>query len=154
MTNVMDPLRVVRGGKGKRHMARRRWGLLGVVAAASIATGCAKVPAPVAAPPVPIVKAKPVEAAPAAVEKPAPAAPAASESLTIRPATVELAADDPGVQLLATAKGSHGGRRDVTGEAAWTVEPAGVVAVDRTGYLTPIGPGRATLRAGFDGSDA
>jgi len=84
----------------------------------------------------------------------AEAKPAESDALRVSPAAVTLAPGDSGLQLLATAKGTLGGRRDVSAAATWKVEPEGVVTVDAGGYLKPLAAGRATLRAGFEGHES
>ncbi len=61
------------------------------------------------------------------------------------PATASLDPGDPGLQLLVEGKGPGGGVRDVTGDAAWTVEPPGILVPVSNGYFRPIGPGKATI---------
>ena len=105
----------------------------------------------------------PVTAAPAAARadtslaaaKAPNTAPALTEdrpTLRVVPEVVAIEAGDAGLQLIADSKGSRGGRRDVTAEVAWSVEPAGVVTVEKSGYLRPVGHGRATVWAVMDGS--
>ncbi|QDT98583.1 DUF1549 and DUF1553 domain-containing protein [Gimesia aquarii] len=50
-------------------------------------------------------------------------------------------------QLLITLKEKSGGIRDVTREVRYHVEPEGVVRVSKTGYVTPIANGQATITA-------
>jgi hypothetical protein len=57
---------------------------------------------------------------------------------------VTLANDDFGTQLVADDPALTG--HDVTGEATWSVEPAGVVSID-AGYVTALGPGKAKVVA-------
>jgi hypothetical protein len=68
---------------------------------------------------------------------------------TLQPASITLAPDDFGAQVL--AQDSATGGRDITGEVAWSVEPTGIVAID-AGYLTAIRPGKATLKATYAGA--
>ncbi|MGE3819609.1 MAG: DUF1553 domain-containing protein [Isosphaeraceae bacterium] len=72
--------------------------------------------------------------------------------MTISPESVELASGDPGFQLIVEGRGSRGGRRDVTGEVAWSFEPQGVVTVDPSGYVRPIATGEAQVSATLDGN--
>jgi hypothetical protein len=72
--------------------------------------------------------------------------------LEIRPQTVRLHAGDPGLQLLAGRKRSGEAIAD-PGPTEWTATPAGVVEVDRGGYVRPLRPGRAEVRARSDGSE-
>jgi hypothetical protein len=58
-----------------------------------------------------------------------------------------FAPGDPGAQFIAEAEDAAKGTADLTAEATWEVEPAGVVALDPAGYVRPIGPGEATVRA-------
>ncbi len=108
-------------------------------------------PAPVAAVPdktlpEPVAAAEPVPA-------PADPAPPAPPPMRVMPATAAMRPGDRGLQLLAEASGVGGGRRDRTGEVRWTAEPAGVVEVGPGGYVRPVGPGAATVRAATaDGS--
>ena len=108
---------------------------------AALAAGCSRTPpAPVAPPPVaapPVVRADP---------KPPP-----PPSIRLNPASATLLPGDPGFQMIAEGPG---GRSDLTGSASWKVEPAGVVAVDPSGYLKPIGPGKAKVSATAGGSTA
>src|SRR5205823_1554189 len=54
---------------------------------------------------------------------------------------------DWGLQLIVAGRGTHGGRRDLTGSVTWQAEPEGVVRVEAGGYVRPIGPGQAKVRA-------
>jgi Protein of unknown function (DUF1549)/Protein of unknown function (DUF1553) len=66
---------------------------------------------------------------------------------TILPETAQLGPDDAGLQLVATENLAAGGRADRTRSANWNVEPSGVVEIDSNGYVRPIGPGKAVIRA-------
>src|SRR5262245_54879655 len=73
------------------------------------------------------------------------AAPASAGELTIqtgrdRDGLVVLAGRDAWQQLLVT-----NATRDATRDAAYSVEPAGVIEVDKTGLVTPRKNGTATL---------
>ena len=90
----------------------------------------------------------PPSVAPVAVRvdtAPTPAPPPKEPALKVGPADARIEPGDPGLQLLAEAKGPKGGRRDVTRDARWVAEPVGVVAVDASGYLRPVGPGVAAV---------
>jgi len=129
-------------------MARRRWRLAGALGGLLLWTGCGRNEPPTAV------------RLPAAVKFPAvggkaDAVPSRVEpALTVSPASVTLAPGDHGYQLLATADGAHGGRRDLTAAAVWRVEPAGVVSVDGSGYVTALSTGEATVRATHGGGEA
>ena len=58
-----------------------------------------------------------------------------------------LLAGDPGLQLIVEGSGDHGGRRDLTANVAWKVEPIGVVEVDSDGYVRPLKAGKARIKA-------
>jgi hypothetical protein len=68
-------------------------------------------------------------------------------ALRISPAVLTLAPGDPGAQLVAERAGTHGGLLDLTSQAAWSAEPAGVVAIEPGGYVRALGAGKATIRA-------
>ncbi len=69
--------------------------------------------------------------------------------LALEPGSLTLAADDFGAQLVAHDPTAQG--RDITGEVAWSVEPAGVAAVD-AGYVTALQPGKARVKATVGGA--
>ena len=71
---------------------------------------------------------------------------AATRAPTLRvfPARAELLAGDPGLQMIARGEGPK--------EVAWSVEPAGVIEVDPSGYVRAVGPGRAKIRATAKGA--
>lgn len=126
-------------------MARRRWIFWGILALTVVESGCGKTPPPATIARPPAVSAP----APAVVNpKPEPVA------LKVSPASITIAPGDQGIQLLATAKGPLGGRRDVSGLARWSSESAGVVSIAPNGYLKPISAGKVTVRAVFEGHDA
>jgi hypothetical protein len=81
-----------------------------------------------------------------ATPKPTPA-----PELEIVPGRWVFAAGDDGAQWIARLRADGGACTDVTAEAAWTVEPAGVVVVDQGGYIRPVAPGKATIRARHTG---
>ena len=67
--------------------------------------------------------------------------------LHLQPTSATLAPDDFGVQFLAEVRPpNEESGRDVTTETAWSVEPAGIVAID-AGYVHALRPGKATVRA-------
>src|SRR5690349_9371827 len=69
---------------------------------------------------------------------------------TLFPYTTLFRSDD-GWQLTVSRNGTDGTREDCTKQARWTAEPDGIVTVDDGGYVRPVGPGRATIRAAIDG---
>src|SRR5690349_23191355 len=69
---------------------------------------------------------------------------------TLFPYTTLFRSDD-GWQLTVSRNGTDGTREDCTKQARWTAEPDGIVTVDDGGYVRPVGPGRATIRAAVDG---
>jgi hypothetical protein len=115
-------------------------------------SGCARSKGSAATPP-PSLRAERPVAKPAvapvakAKAKPAPSEPKPVAKLEVRPASVTLAPGDLGAQMIVEGPGTHSGRRDWTSEVRWEVEPKGVVAVSPSGYLHPIAPGQAKLRA-------
>jgi hypothetical protein len=54
---------------------------------------------------------------------------------------------DARVQLLASARHASGAESDYTSKVTYTVKPLKVVEVDKSGYLTPLGDGTATITA-------
>ena len=58
-----------------------------------------------------------------------------------------LAGRDATAQLLVTGKFSTGQSRDLTREVNYTAKPEGIVAVDDSGYVTPLAEGTATIIA-------
>jgi hypothetical protein len=137
-------------------MIRRKSRAMALVVGCVVAGGCGHDP-----------KAVPVAAtAPAArkvpvASKPAPAvaaaAPAKKEvvpappTIRITPESARIEPGDPGLQLLVDEAGKHGGHIDLTSSVAWSAEPAGVVIVDKRGYVKPRHAGHATVRATRDG---
>ena len=59
---------------------------------------------------------------------------------------------DARVQLLVAGKYSSGQTRDLTAQVQYEVSPAGILRVDDSGFATPSGDGKATIKAkGPDG---
>jgi hypothetical protein len=83
----------------------------------------------------------------------APVRPGDSSRTTIRidPPSVALEPGDAGVQLIAT-DGDSKQRRDLTTLLSWQAAPEGIVTVDMGGYVRPLKPGKATVRAQRDGT--
>jgi hypothetical protein len=77
----------------------------------------------------------------------------AKPPLRISPAEFTIAADDPGLQLL-LGRAENGWAQDLTAQATWTAEPAGLARVDSTGYLHPLKVGKVTVRAAALGQAA
>jgi hypothetical protein len=86
-------------------------------------------------------------ASPPAPSKQLPAAVAALAPVRVVPAQWVFGAGDDGLQLIAEVDDTAKGTTDLTAEATWTAEPAGVVAIEAGGYLRPTGPGAATVHA-------
>ncbi|MFN4261332.1 MAG: DUF1549 and DUF1553 domain-containing protein [Gemmataceae bacterium] len=63
----------------------------------------------------------------------------------------DLMGRDSWQQLLVTGKYATGQVRDLTRQAAYQIEPAGIVHVDATGLVTPLQEGKATLTARVGG---
>lgn len=130
-------------------MAHRRWGLGWLIFGLMGWSGCGSSGEPPAALPMPVERV--VETVTPAPKREDPARVVKAPPLRVSPASAHLAAGEPGLQLVAT---TESGGRDVTTEASWRVEPEGIVAVGPGGYLRTLSPGKATLHAGFDGSEA
>lgn len=119
-------------------MATRCWRASGWLLGVMVVSGCGHTTPPAQGP-------VSTHTGPAAVDS-AESKPAAkpAESPTpqgmVSPAVVTLAPGDPGVQLLLSGPAS----KDATG---WQVEPDGVVAVDASGYVTPLAAGVAKVTA-------
>ncbi|HZW34411.1 MAG TPA: DUF1549 domain-containing protein [Isosphaeraceae bacterium] len=139
-------------------MPRRRWVVrAGLAVGLVLVVGCrARVALESAPPPGPATAGRPAPAdpgrgpAPQAAATPVRPAPAA---VRISPEVSTIAADDPGLQLLAADAADPA--RDRTVEVQWTAEPAGLAAIEPGGYLRPLAPGVATVharRAGADGA--
>lgn len=58
---------------------------------------------------------------------------------------VVLAGRDSSQQLVITGKFATGQTRDLSHQVAYTVQPEGIVAVDATGFVTPVKEGQATI---------
>ncbi len=65
-----------------------------------------------------------------------------------------LAGRDAGQQLVVTGHHAGGATRDLTRDAAYDSSPPGVVHVDKTGLVTPLKEGRATVRVRAPGAGA
>jgi hypothetical protein len=105
-----------------------------LLAAWALAAGCRNAEPPVPAPAGPPQAASTTEAA-------KPAEPA----LRVTPGAATLAGDDPGLQLVAESL-DPSGPIDVTHEAAWTAEPAGIVAVEPGGFVRPLAAGHVRIQ--------
>jgi len=71
------------------------------------------------------------------------------------PPVLHLRDKDARQQLLVTAKFDSGAVRDYTRRVSYSVEPPGVVRIDKTGRITPLADGTATVTAkGDDGLTA
>src|SRR5262249_17348237 len=113
-----------------------------------LAAGCrARVAPMVPPPPGPSTAERPAAADPGRGpdQASAPHAVPAKPALRISPEASTIAADDPGLQLLAA--GGSGPARDRSAEVQWTAEPAGLATIEPGGYLRPSAPGVVTVRA-------
>jgi len=116
-------------------MARRRRGSGWCLVGLALCSGCGRTVAP--PPPAPLAPdPKPTGAARG------PSRPA----ISLSPAAVRFEPGDTGYQLIAACEGP-GPAREEAGEISWKAEPPGVVSVSAGGYLRPVGPGKATVRA-------
>jgi hypothetical protein len=107
--------------------------------------GASKPPNLVPAPPK--VAQSPTPPAPTTAEpRPEPPAPKPS----IRPTRATLLAGDPGLQMISDPFPLSEGAKDCSAGVSWSAEPAGVVEVDPvSGYVRPVGPGKAKILASF-----
>jgi hypothetical protein len=74
-----------------------------------------------------------------------------SNGLTVTPARFELAGMHEGRQLLVSGTGSDHRPHDLTNQARYRVQPAGVVHVTLQGFVRPVGKGEATITIEADG---
>jgi hypothetical protein len=65
-----------------------------------------------------------------------------------------LAGRDAWQQLVVTGRYSSGQERDLTGSVSYEAAPAGIVAIDTTGLVTPLKEGKATITARSAGVSA
>lgn len=72
----------------------------------------------------------------------------------VEPSSFTIAAEAPGVQLLATGTDAGGAAQDLTTRAIWRIEPPGIAAVDPSGYVLPLKAGEATVVATDGGGEA
>jgi Protein of unknown function (DUF1553)/Protein of unknown function (DUF1549) len=92
------------------------------------------------------------QTSPDAAPQQAPSLPV-KPAVTITPEAFTITADDAGLQLLAADATEPA--RDCTAQAAWTAEPAGLVAIEPGGYVRPLAAGVVTIKATLPGaSDA
>jgi hypothetical protein len=64
----------------------------------------------------------------------------APAKLFVNPITATLLPGDPGLQLTVEGAGDHGGRRDLTTQVRWQVDPPGIVSVEPGGFVRPLAP--------------
>lgn len=69
------------------------------------------------------------------------------------PVEITLRGAESRFQLVVTAS-ADGATRDATRAVSYSIEPADVAAVSRTGSVTPLRDGTATIRASLDGASA
>lgn len=123
-----------------------------IVLAGLLLAGCGTHNAPETETPAPVGSDANIQPAQADSSKVAAAEPPAGV-ITLRPETITITADDPGVQLLVTRRDPDGSARDLTSKVEWRVEPAGVVTIDALGYLTPLRDGSPRVVASIDGHE-
>jgi len=68
--------------------------------------------------------------------------------------SIELHGPNSRAQLVVSGAFNSGQTHDYTQDATFTVAPAGVVQIDSTGFVTPIGDGEATITAAAEGKTA
>jgi hypothetical protein len=76
----------------------------------------------------------------------------AGPEFTVNLASVTFKPGDAGCQLIVTRQSQATGRQDAS-DLAWRAEPEGVVAADRGGYLRPVAPGKAVVRAASESGE-
>jgi hypothetical protein len=80
-------------------------------------------------------------------------APPLQPRIGIEPSEAALEPNDPGLQLVVHNRGQSGKPVDLTRMVEWSVEPEGVVELDRSGFVRPKGAGRATILVRFEGEE-
>jgi len=110
------------------------------LALAAMVSGAVAAPAPKPA------SSTPTSTKPAAVDK------VTSLELFSQPADLAskplvLKGGDARIQLLAHARHASGAESDYTRAVTYTIKPLKIVEVDKTGFLTPVGDGTATITA-------
>ena len=143
-------------------LRRRLIGEAGALLAWLVAAGCGSNSTPAAKPaaglsapasPVPASPAIEGVASPKPIQAQAPTAPSPAPVLTISPEAATITADDPGVQLLLRRQSADGTVKDLTGLAAWRVDPPGFGAIEAGGYLRPLAAGKVAVKAVFEGQE-
>ncbi|OJW21476.1 MAG: hypothetical protein BGO49_13475 [Planctomycetales bacterium 71-10] len=124
-------------------MSRRRLGPMIAIGLLSAHLGCGRSAPPAGPPP----KVEPAPAVVRPAEKPA-------RTLAIDPKDFTIAADAPGLQLLAAEKTPDGIVRGVSTGIAWSAQPPGIATVDASGYVLPIAAGTVEVVATHDGAEA
>ncbi len=72
----------------------------------------------------------------------------------LQPESLVLRGKDARAQLVVLGHYDSGQMRDLTRKVAYQVSPSGVVQVDSTGFVTPVGNGTATITASYQGHRA
>jgi len=67
---------------------------------------------------------------------------------------VTLVGPEDRQQLAITLRDEAGGDRDATRDAKYTASPSGVVTVSKSGFVTPLANGEATIKVEYDGAAA
>ena len=127
-------------------MSRRRVGTMIASGLLAAHVGCGR-----SSPPADLDARKPAAASSPTRAVGPKAVAAASRSIAVDPSTFTIAADAPGLQLLATEKRADGGRGDAPTGLSWKVEPAGIAEVDASGYLRPLAAGVVEAVASSEG---
>ena len=125
----------------------RRWIGLMIAACLSVAhAGCGGSSRPVAPSPEPAA-VRPPSSASTSNPHPPIVQTDARPVFRVEPSSFTIAAEAPGVQLLATGTDDGGAARDLTARAIWRIEPAGIATIDPSGYVLPLKAGKATIIA-------
>ncbi len=139
-----------------------RSGLIAVVCLGTWLSGCGPSGTPNATPvatppptsPPAVAKVSPAAKANASLPQPSSAQEPSSThspSFSMSPSALSLQPDDFGWQLLVQGKSAGEGKGPSTSSVTWSVEPAGVVDVDKGGYVRPKSPGKARVVATWQG---
>ncbi|MDR3621098.1 MAG: DUF1549 and DUF1553 domain-containing protein [Paludisphaera borealis] len=71
----------------------------------------------------------------------------------VEPSSFTIAAEDPGVQLLAIGTDAGEAGRDLKSRVIWRVEPSGIATIDSSGYVLPLAAGAAAIVASDGGGE-
>jgi Dehydratase family len=121
----------------------------------SNSTPAAKPAAGLSSPASPVLASPAIEgvASPKPIQARAPTAPSRAPVLTISPEAATITADDPGVQLLLRRQSADGTVKDLTGPAAWRIDPPGFGEIEAGGHLRPLAAGKVSVKVVFEGQE-